>query len=199
MSTKSKVVRVSFPPVSSAPFNTLHNCDPKTAHETSQELSQKPRQEAIFALSAKSRNISYTCSIAETTCAHRHCAPFSTPKHTKEKLSPAMPPAMARNSQRRMAWMKTRAQQARDRPMQDYSDSDTATPIIETAPCFGVRMVPKRQRSAFVKEEELNCMLEDRVGTAHISELQLDEDVTAHLNIQELGMAGAIDMLADEE
>jgi hypothetical protein len=110
-----------------------------------------------------------------------------------------MPPAIARNPRRKLAWMKARAQQARDRLMQEYSECEMATPKIETTQCFSAGMVPKRQRLAFVKEEELNCMLEDRVGTPHISELQLDEDVATHLNIQELGLAGAVDMLVDEE
>jgi hypothetical protein len=95
--------------------------------------------------------------------------------------------------------MKARAQQARDRLMRGYSDSEISKSTIETTPCFGVGLTPKRQRSAFVKEEELNCLLEDRVGTPHISELQLDEDVTAHLNVQELGLAGAVNMLVDGE
>jgi hypothetical protein len=198
MSTKSKVVGVSFPLASLAPRNTVHGCDSRNSHETSHELSQHPCLGVVLALPVTRKNISYTCSIVETACAQRHSVSFLTPEHAIGKLSPAMPPAIARNPRRRMAWMKARAQQARDRLMQDYSNSEMVTPTIETTQCFRIGMVPKRQRSAFMKVEELDCMLKDRVGTPHISELQLDEDVTAHLHIQELGIAGAVDMLADE-
>lgn len=50
---------------------------------------------------------------------------------------------------------------------------------------------PKRKWAAFVKEEELNCMLEDRAGTPHISELGYDEEALGGLNVEELCMAGA--------
>lgn len=50
---------------------------------------------------------------------------------------------------------------------------------------------PKRKRAAFVKDEELNCLLEDRAGTPHISELGYDDEVLASLNGEELGIAGA--------
>jgi hypothetical protein len=49
----------------------------------------------------------------------------------------------------------------------------------------------KRQHTALIMDEELNCMLEDRAGTPHISELR-DEEVLASLNTEELGIAGAM-------
>ena len=59
---------------------------------------------------------------------------------------------------------------------------------------FALESGPKRKQAAFVKEEELNCMLEDRAGTPHLSELQHDEDITATLNMEELGLAGQGDL-----
>jgi hypothetical protein len=102
-----------------------------------------------------------------------------------------------------VAWMKARAQQTRDRLLREYSDDEKPHQSFEPAQTFNevtpTKMGPKRQRSTFVKDEELKCMLEDRVGTPHISELQHDENITVHLDIEELGLAGEADLLITDE
>jgi len=83
--------------------------------------------------------------------------------------------------------------------MHEYSDNDRAWISRNSEQIFPERPLlefgPKRKQAAFVKEEELNCMLEDRAGTPHLSELQHDEDVTAALQVEELGLAGKVDTL----
>jgi hypothetical protein len=102
-----------------------------------------------------------------------------------------------------VAWMKARAQQTRDRLLREYSDDEKPHQSFEPAQTFNeitpTKMGPKRQRSTFVKDEELKCMLEDRVGTPHISELQHDENITVHLDIEELGLAGEANLLITDE
>jgi hypothetical protein len=56
---------------------------------------------------------------------------------------------------------------------------------------------PGRKQTAFVKDEELECTREDRAGTPHISELQTDDDVIAPFSVEELGMGGEAEALAE--
>jgi hypothetical protein len=115
------------------------------------------------------------------------------------QYSPMMVPTVARNSHPELTWMKARAQQTRGRLLHEYSDEEKLKEPYHHAHIFNILVPtgvgPKRQRSAFVKDEELKCMREDRVGTPHISELQHDEDMTVQLDDEELGLAGAVDML----
>lgn len=64
------------------------------------------------------------------------------------------------------------------------------SPEPEHCGSFPCRFAPKRKQSTFVKEEEMKFMFEDQVGTPHISELQLEDDVGAQLSVEELGMGG---------
>tara|TARA_R110002003_G_scaffold116_26_gene10286 strand:- start:8726 stop:8998 length:273 start_codon:yes stop_codon:yes gene_type:complete len=57
---------------------------------------------------------------------------------------------------------------------------------------------PKRKQTAFIKEEELKCILKDRAGTPHISELQFHDEVQSQMNVEELGQAGAAELVGDE-
>jgi hypothetical protein len=112
-------------------------------------------------------------------------------------------PTVAHNPLRKMTWMKARAQQTRDRLSRQYSNDEKSDQRTEFTTDLNERtpttMGPKRQRSSFVKNEELQCMLEDRIGTPHISELQCDENVTIHLDVEELALAGEADVLVADE
>ncbi|KAF1938865.1 hypothetical protein EJ02DRAFT_425378 [Clathrospora elynae] len=111
-----------------------------------------------------------------------------------------MPPKVARDPRRKSAWLKARAQHARNRELQQYSEFEVLHVTLEPRPrpqradsaVFG----PKRKQAAFVKEEELKCFREDRAGTPHISELQPDDEVIAPLTVEELGMGGEAEALA---
>ena len=110
-----------------------------------------------------------------------------------------MPPAVGRDPRRKTAWLKARAQYARDRKLQRNSvfehrevlQAPDHQPQRAESSDFG----PKRKQIAFVKEEELKCLREDRVGTPHISELQPDDDVNTHLNVEQLGMGDVAELL----
>jgi hypothetical protein len=114
-----------------------------------------------------------------------------------------LPPTVARDPRRKMAWIKARAQQTRDRFLRQYSNDEKSDQQTEFA--MGLNEIeptatgPKRQRSAFVKDEELRCMLEDRIGTPHISELWYDDNMAIHLGIEELVLAGETNVLVVEE
>jgi hypothetical protein len=69
------------------------------------------------------------------------------------------------------------------------SDTPEAKDRNESMRYFGNGL--KRQHTALIMDEELNCMLEDRAGTPHVSEFR-DEEVLASLNTEELGIAGAM-------
>ena len=58
---------------------------------------------------------------------------------------------------------------------------------------------PKRKRVTFVKDEELNYMLEDRAGTPHISELRYDEDFFVSMRVEDLELARAAGELLDHD
>ena len=51
---------------------------------------------------------------------------------------------------------------------------------------------PMRKHCAFVQEQELKCLFEDRVGTPHLSEMQPGDKMNAQLNIGELSVGGDV-------
>jgi hypothetical protein len=124
-----------------------------------------------------------------------------------------IPPAVARDPRRKTAWLKARAQFARNRalrydipgeaadlpedPMNFPMDipMDSETEAEEEAALFA-DIGPKRKQCAFVREEEMKWFREDRAGTPHISELQADDDVIAPLSVEELSMGGEVEALA---
>lgn len=66
----------------------------------------------------------------------------------------------------------------------DMEVSPKATPVD-----FG----PKRKHPAFLLEEEPKCLMEDHVGTPHISELHVDDDEnTTQLKVEELSVGGEV-------
>jgi hypothetical protein len=123
------------------------------------------------------------------------------PRNSRTVDTAMIPPAITRSPRRKLAWTKARIQHARDHE-RATSGSDTQEMPSEPerleeagATSFG----PMRKQSAFVKDEELMSLFEDRVGTPHISELRLDDDVSAHLNVEELGIAGEVEALLGGE
>ena len=109
----------------------------------------------------------------------------------------AMPPAIARDPRRKAAWLKARAQTARDRAhKQGFGGEIGEHPYTLEKQACHVANGPKRQQIAFVKEEELKCILDDQAGTPHISELQLDGDSVGLSSVEELGMRGKANALS---
>ncbi|OAF99252.1 uncharacterized protein CC84DRAFT_389074 [Paraphaeosphaeria sporulosa] len=94
---------------------------------------------------------------------------------------------------------KAKAQYLRDRNFR------TASMPIEAPTALRVDNIPllnsesfklKRKHCAFVQEQELRCLFEDRVGTPHLSELQPGDDVNAQLNVDELSVGGEVAALS---
>lgn len=133
------------------------------------------------------------------THSSRESSPTSNYNHLIDSSS--IPPALARDPRRRAAWLKARAQYARDKGLHQCPVTEKMDTSPEPEPKvqrigsgdFG----PKRKHSAFVKEQELKCLIEDRVGTPHISELQPDDDVSPQLDVEELSMSGKVTALGD--
>lgn len=116
--------------------------------------------------------------------------------------TPTMPPALDHDPRRRKAWLKARAQYARDRKLRkspDSHDMDIACEPNWIAQQAFVDLGPKRKQSTFIKEQELKCLIEDRVGTPHVSELQADDDVIAQLRVEELSVGGEVAALGLSE
>jgi hypothetical protein len=139
-------------------------------------------------------------SDADSSHSQRKRKPrFQPASHNYEATKPSDKPE--RRTRRDVAWTKARAQQARNKQMRKDTDSEVSEePRHEVrAPIHAMmnHIGPKRRRAAFVKDEELNCMLEDRAGTPHISELQHDEDVFTSLSVEELGLAGDVESMVD--
>jgi hypothetical protein len=114
-----------------------------------------------------------------------------------------IPPALANNPKLRGILMKARAQYARNRRLQTFAfspekDESTNMTIDRTDINLLDSKGPKRKHSTFVKEQELKCFLEDRAGTPHISNLQMDDDVSAQLNVEELSVGGDIAVIDTE-
>jgi hypothetical protein len=109
--------------------------------------------------------------------------------------------AITKSPRRRSGWTKARIQRARDheRARSDFEPPDTSSDSERHEEAGATAFGPMRKQSAFVKEEELRCLLEDRVGTPHISELCLDDGVSAQPNVEELGMAGEVEALVGGE
>jgi hypothetical protein len=120
-----------------------------------------------------------------------------------DQYPPTMPATVVHDSHRKLAWMKAHAQHTRDPLSRESPDKEKSKKLYETAYVLNILvpalMRPKRQRSIFVKDEELKCMLKDRVGTSHVSELLHDEDMTAELEVEELGLVDAVSMLIAKE
>jgi hypothetical protein len=123
--------------------------------------------------------------------------------NTDNRNLSTLPTTVPRDPRRKMAWRKARAQHTRDHLLRQYSNdekSDQQTGFtIHLDEMTLATMDPKRQRSSFVKDEELQCMLEDRIGTLHISELKYEENMTTHLDIEELALAGEANVLVTDE
>lgn len=94
---------------------------------------------------------------------------------------------------RRTAQVK--AQRLRDRTYRSQS-----VPNYENGSARGISLStpnnqetgPKRKHCAFVQEQELQCLFDDRVGTPHLSELQPGDDVNAQFIVEELGVRGEV-------
>lgn len=105
-----------------------------------------------------------------------------------------VPPAIANDPCRKRAYIKARAQYARDQALDCVSEPPRIKSVEERkcptqqVGCDGFG--PTRKQSTFVKAEELQCYLEDRVGTAHVSELQTDFEVMPPLSVEETSMNG---------
>jgi hypothetical protein len=118
-----------------------------------------------------------------------------SPASPTTTCSPALPRAFTRESRRRNAWLKARAQYARDQAARRISSSPTICTC--SSPHVGPEQAltdvgPKRKHSVFVQEEEIKFLVEDRVGTPHISEIQADDDVSPQLNVEELSVANEV-------
>ena len=105
----------------------------------------------------------------------------------------ANPRALAHDVRRRhcKARLETRFQHAHDgASCQLYADSPTRTPIklmigrVPTLTGFG----PKRKLSTFVIEEERKCLLNDKAGTRHTSEMLASDDVRAQFSVENLSV-----------
>jgi hypothetical protein len=129
-------------------------------------------------------------------------AQFQTPTMTtscNENPSPSGPlqDFFASTLPRNGTWPQYRALNSRERQIR--SNFGAGSEDRPKYPSTNAIAGPKRKRVAFVKDEELNCMVEDRAGTPHISELRYDEEVMASLNVEELGLAGAAEALCGSE
>jgi hypothetical protein len=99
-------------------------------------------------------------------------------------------PGCSRNRCRRNA--KAKAQCLRDRSFRSAS-MPIGAPTALRADSFSFlfeELKPKRKHCAFVQEQELKCLFEDRVGTPHLSELEPGDAVNAQLNVDEHSVGG---------
>ncbi|KAF2821368.1 hypothetical protein CC86DRAFT_470600 [Ophiobolus disseminans] len=172
--------------------------------------NRSPSYKTYSRFSGTSRIIPKTCASTCTYETHglhltKHAYTYRPTSNFAERdPSASLPFSVARNLRRKTAWMKAQAQHVRNRRcIQEASDhSSLCNSCNSKQPFDGLGshgFSPMRKRAAFVKDEELKCMLEDRAGTPHISELKQDEDVVTSLHVVELGLVGAVDvMLAGE-
>ncbi|KAF2675732.1 hypothetical protein K458DRAFT_206049 [Lentithecium fluviatile CBS 122367] len=134
------------------------------------------------------------CQISEPVLARsREASPTSDYHHAVDVLP--IPRALAHDPRRIKAFLKARAQYARDKDTRRFSAGPAMSVCKEPEASPKQSLVdlgPKRKHSAFVKEEELKCLMEARVGTPHISELQADDDVSAQLKVEELSVASEV-------
>jgi hypothetical protein len=106
--------------------------------------------------------------------------------------------AIARDPRRKTGWLKARVQHERDQKRRYCCDSEMGGVLIETENRAVFNAIgPGCKQTAFVKDEELECTREDLAGTPHISELQTDDDVIAPFSMEELGMSGEAEALAE--
>ncbi|PSN73857.1 hypothetical protein BS50DRAFT_1984 [Corynespora cassiicola Philippines] len=153
--------------------------------------------------SPSSSDITMT-EVSGSTCKTRSRESSPASKYSHSIDAPTMPKALSRDPRRRAAWLKARAQYARDQQNRqspvDDDDVDVWPDQPANHPPMGIPDYgPKRKHSAFVKEQELQFLIEDRVGTPHISELHLDDDVSAQAVVEELGIVGAVAALVSPE
>lgn len=177
---------------------------PRTRSPTSTQQSrqQKPHMQTLDDQEhplVRTNDVEFTSHHSTPATETKHIANHQA-SHIRTTLrSTTMSSAVARSPRRRMAWLKAQARYARDCVIQEYSDLEKSSlPCDSRQPphlTTSLEPSPKRKQAAFVKDEELNFMLEDRAGTPHLSELQHDEEVTPTLLVEELGMTGAVDPL----
>ncbi|KAF2205277.1 hypothetical protein GQ43DRAFT_43327 [Delitschia confertaspora ATCC 74209] len=114
--------------------------------------------------------------------------------------SSPLPSSIAKDARRQALWLKARAHYARDWTLGHRHSIDTGCdcPQSQNSRIKSLQrpraptsiQLPKRKHSAFVMDEELQCQLEDRVGTPHLSELVPGDDVNTQCHIEELRMNG---------
>ncbi|KAF2448172.1 hypothetical protein P171DRAFT_207221 [Karstenula rhodostoma CBS 690.94] len=122
-----------------------------------------------------------------------------TPKTTKayRRRATRSGPECSRDRHRRNP--KARAQCLRDRSFRSASipiEAPTALRADSITILTSEELKPRRKHCAFVQEQELRCLFEDRVGTPHLSELQPGDDVNAQLNVDELSVGGEVAALS---
>jgi hypothetical protein len=161
-------------------------------------------------LGAVSQSLKDLSFLLETSIVLTHLSNISRllilPRQLKrigDQYPPTLPLTAVDDFHRKLAWTIARAEQTRDPLLRELPDKEKLNKPDEAMQIFKMLVLtlvaPKRQQSIFVKDEELKRMLEDRVGTPHVSELQYDEDMTAELCAEELALVGAVDMLIAKE
>jgi hypothetical protein len=159
----------------------------------------------VRAVSGSSKDLSFALEesnvLTQLSGISRLPIPSRYLRRVDDQYPPIMPATVVHDAHRKLACMKARAQHTRDPFLREFSEKEKPKKLDKTAYILNTPvptlMGPERQRSIFVKDEELKCMLEDRVGTPHVNELQHDEDKTAELSAEELGLVGML--IAKEE
>jgi hypothetical protein len=101
-----------------------------------------------------------------------------------------------------MNWAKAQAHYARDRNLRSCSprnqnDKEEASSFTTDGSLIDIS--PKRKHSTPVVEEELKCLLEDRVGTPHPCTFEPDDDeVLSQLNLEISKVGSDLAVLEDE-
>jgi hypothetical protein len=116
--------------------------------------------------------------------------------HACHRKAARSEPRCSRNRRRRNA--KARAQRLRDRSFRSASVPIKAptTLSVDNLSFLSNELKPKRKHCAFVQEQELKWLFEDRVGTPHLSELEPGDAVNAQLNVDELSVGGEVAALS---
>lgn len=145
------------------------------------------RKSGVALLATRRFCVHIFVEISSTTGSRRRqkpCACFTALHYHVSKGMYHIPPTTARDLRRKTALVKCHVRHTRGSLVWQQSDSKKSEVSIESTQVVGraftINSSLKRQRSAFIMEEELQCMLEDQIDTPHISELQLDEDIIAH-------------------
>ncbi|KAF1965618.1 hypothetical protein BU23DRAFT_22452 [Bimuria novae-zelandiae CBS 107.79] len=109
------------------------------------------------------------------------------------KKVPSEPSSSSHDRRRRST--KTKLQHLRDRTSRSRSVSHYENAAARAAflPAVSpLTLGPKRKHCAFVQEQDLKCLFEDRVGTPHLSEVQPGDDLNTQLNVDELSVGGEV-------